>query len=286
VAKAVEGYGVKIDIRNEICAELNWAGHNVQSHGTVQTPCRDIPLGEEEACLFKGSWNVGVEGMISYEIGYNTGKANYSNNTETNSTNLGSLEAIGAFIGTVAAGASVAKAVEGYGVKIDIRNEICAELNWAGHNVQSHGTVQTPCRDIPLGEEEACLFKGSWNVGVEGMISYEIGYNTGKAIIIYYRASAGWGQKNRLNVFFANSVSSDNELYERYWKHVYVADTDATGHWEWQYHGTYYNSDDTRVVRYSALNLELEATIGGGNNPVLVVDVQAIDKSSFSTCHH
>merc|ERR1712130_979419 len=122
------------------------------------------------------------------------------------------------------------------------------------------------------------------NVGVEGMISYEIGYNTGKAIIIYYRASAGWGQKNRLNVFFANSVSSDNQLYERYWKHVYVADTDATGHWEWQCHGTYYNSDDTRVVRYSALNLELEATIGGGNNPVLVVDVQAIDKSSFSTC--
>merc|ERR1712233_226975 len=56
--------------------------------------------------------------------------ANYSNNTGvTNSTNLGSLEAIGAFIGTVAAGASVAKAVEGDGVKIDIRNEICAELN-------------------------------------------------------------------------------------------------------------------------------------------------------------
>merc|ERR1712244_187442 len=108
----------------------------------------------------------------------------------------------------------------GYGVKIDIRNEICAELNWNGHGVQRHGTSQTPCRDIPLGEEEACLFKGSWNIGVEGMFSYEIGYNTGKAIIIYYRASAGWGEKNRLNVFFADAVSSDNELYERYWRHV------------------------------------------------------------------
>jgi len=250
----------------------------------------NIPLEEEEMLKnSKLSIDIAINGdrVRGNRLIRHAQSANYSNNTgATNSTNLGSLEAIGAFIGTVAAGASVAKAVEGYGVKIDIRNEICAELNWAGHNVQSHGTVQTPCRDIPLGEEEACLFKGSWNVGVEGMISYEIGYNTGKAIIIYYRASAGWGQKNRLNVFFANSVSSDNELYERYWKHVYVADTDATGHWEWQYHGTYYNSDDTRVVRYSALNLELEATIGGGNNPVLVVDVQAIDKSSFSTCHH
>merc|ERR1712154_495491 len=85
--------------------------------------------------------------------------ANYSNNSgATNSTNLGSLEAIGAFIGTVAAGASVAKAVEGYGVKIDIRNEICAELNWAGHAVQSHGTVQTPCRD-PFGRRGGVLIQ-------------------------------------------------------------------------------------------------------------------------------
>merc|ERR1712154_694286 len=86
----------------------------------------NIPLEEEE--MLKNS-------KLSIDIAINADRvrgnrlirhaqsANYSNNTgaTTNSTNLGSLEAIGAFIGTVAAGASVAKAVEGYGVKIDIR---------------------------------------------------------------------------------------------------------------------------------------------------------------------
>merc|ERR1712130_450215 len=99
-------------------------------------------MGEEEEMLKNSKMGIDIaingDRVRGNRLIRHAQSANNSNNTgATNSTNLGSLEAIGAFIGTVAAGASVAKAVEGYGVKIDIRNEICAELNWAGHNVQS-----------------------------------------------------------------------------------------------------------------------------------------------------
>ena len=52
----------------------------------------------------------------------------------------------------------------------------------------NHGSIQVPCRDIPVGVVDDCLMTGWWNKGSEGMIQFAIG----DAILDTDKINCGW----------------------------------------------------------------------------------------------
>ena len=87
-----------------------------------------------------------------------------------------------------------------YGVQIIIYNEICEEMVYSGFSVSPFYQDCNPNQQETWDDPESIgpkghgyiVYQGHANVGVAGVVQWNIAGDTDKSVIVYYRASNGW----------------------------------------------------------------------------------------------